>query len=209
MFAGHRGRRLRHGRRRRHLRRRARRRALVDELVDDDLDMVVGARVETAPAAYRARPPARQPRADRARRAGCSAAQFDDMLSGYRVLSRRFVKIASRRSSREFEIETELTVHALQMRMPIAEVDDDLQGAAAGLDQQAAHLPRRLADPHADRPSDAQRAAAAVLRADRPRDRPQRDRARRAGRRRLISIPASCRGCPRRSSASGSSFSGC
>jgi hypothetical protein len=43
------------------------------------------------------------------------------MLSGYRVFSRRFVK-SFPSSSREFEIETELTVHAMQMRMPIAEL---------------------------------------------------------------------------------------
>jgi hypothetical protein len=44
------------------------------------------------------------------------------MLSGYRVFSRRFVK-SFPSSSREFEIETELTVHAMQMRMAIAEID--------------------------------------------------------------------------------------
>jgi hypothetical protein len=44
-----------------------------------------------------------------------------DMLSGYRVFSRRFVKSFPTLVS-GFEIETELTVHALEMRMPIAEV---------------------------------------------------------------------------------------
>jgi hypothetical protein len=44
------------------------------------------------------------------------------MLSGYRVFSRRFVK-SFPSFSREFEIETELTVHAMQMRMAVAEVD--------------------------------------------------------------------------------------
>jgi hypothetical protein len=43
-----------------------------------------------------------------------------DMLSGYRVLSRRFVKSFPALAS-GFEIETELTVHALQLRLPIAE----------------------------------------------------------------------------------------
>ena len=47
--------------------------------------------------------------------------QIDDMLSGYRVFSRRFVKTFPS-FSREFEIETELTVHAMQMKMAIAEV---------------------------------------------------------------------------------------
>jgi hypothetical protein len=44
------------------------------------------------------------------------------VLSGYRVFSRRFVK-SFPALSRGFEIETELTVHALELRMPIADVD--------------------------------------------------------------------------------------
>lgn len=48
--------------------------------------------------------------------------QVSDMLSGFRVLSRRFVK-SFPAMSQGFEIETELTVHALELRMPIAEVD--------------------------------------------------------------------------------------
>ena len=44
-----------------------------------------------------------------------------DMLSGYRVLSRRFVK-SFPALSREFEIETELTIHAMSLRVPRAEV---------------------------------------------------------------------------------------
>ena len=43
-----------------------------------------------------------------------------DMLSGYRVLSRRFVK-SFPALSREFEIETELTVHTMGLRVPQAE----------------------------------------------------------------------------------------
>ncbi len=46
--------------------------------------------------------------------------QFTDMLSGYKVLSRRFVK-SFPAMSRGFEIETELTVHALELRMPCGE----------------------------------------------------------------------------------------
>lgn len=48
-------------------------------------------------------------------------AQLDDMLSGYKVLSRRFVKSFPCLAS-GFEIETELLVHALELRMPIAEL---------------------------------------------------------------------------------------
>ena len=47
-------------------------------------------------------------------------ARFKDMLSGYRIMSRRFVKSFPALAS-GFEIETELTVHALQLRLPIAE----------------------------------------------------------------------------------------
>ena len=46
--------------------------------------------------------------------------RFDDVLSGYRVFSRRFVKSFPALSG-GFEIETELTVHALRLRMPVAE----------------------------------------------------------------------------------------
>ena len=47
--------------------------------------------------------------------------RFCDMLSGYRVLSRRFVKSFPALTS-GFEIETELTIHALHLRMPVREV---------------------------------------------------------------------------------------
>jgi hypothetical protein len=53
------------------------------------------------------------------------------MLSGYRVFSRRFAK-SFPSSSREFEIETELTVHALQMRMAIAEVETNYKERPPG-----------------------------------------------------------------------------
>ena len=46
---------------------------------------------------------------------------FNDMLSGYKVLSRRFVKSFPAMSS-GFETETELAVHALELRMPCAEL---------------------------------------------------------------------------------------
>ena len=47
--------------------------------------------------------------------------KFNDMLSGYRIFSKRFVK-SFPANSRGFEIETELTIFALQMRLPIDEV---------------------------------------------------------------------------------------
>ena len=48
--------------------------------------------------------------------------RFSDILSGYRVFSKRFVK-SFPAISRGFEIETELTIHALELRMPVAEMD--------------------------------------------------------------------------------------
>jgi glycosyltransferase involved in cell wall biosynthesis len=93
---------------------------LVEKLVNENLDMLVGKRVETHQAAYRM-----GHRLGNRVLTGLVAwlfgSQIDDMLSGYRVFSRRFVKTFPS-FSREFEIETELTVHALQMRMAIAEV---------------------------------------------------------------------------------------
>jgi len=47
---------------------------------------------------------------------------FSDILSGYRAFSRRFVK-SFPALARGFETETELTVHALEMRMPVGEVE--------------------------------------------------------------------------------------
>ena len=47
--------------------------------------------------------------------------RFDDILTGYRVFSRRFVK-SFPILSEGFEIETELTIHALELNMPVAEI---------------------------------------------------------------------------------------
>ena len=94
---------------------------LVEHLLTERLDMVVGKRIETHADAYRG-----GHRIGNKVLTGLVKSLFgsflDDMLSGYRVFSRRFVK-SFPSSSREFEIETELTVHAMQMRMAVAEVD--------------------------------------------------------------------------------------
>jgi glycosyltransferase involved in cell wall biosynthesis len=103
---------------------------LVDKLVDGNLDMVVGRRIETHQAAYRA-----GHRLGNAVLTGLVrwlfGAKIIDMLSGYRVFSRRFVK-SFPSFSREFEIETELTVHAMQMRMPVAEIDTNYKERPPG-----------------------------------------------------------------------------
>jgi glycosyltransferase involved in cell wall biosynthesis len=57
--------------------------------------------------------------------------QFSDMLSGYKVFSRRYVK-SFPRLSEGFEIETQLTIHALQMEMPVAEVETTYSNRVEG-----------------------------------------------------------------------------
>ena len=94
--------------------------AMIRRLVDDRLDMVNGARVTEVRAAYR---PGH--RFGNRLLTGLVAWTFGngltDMLSGYRVFSRRYVKSFPSLAV-GFEIETELTVHALHLRMPIAEI---------------------------------------------------------------------------------------
>jgi glycosyltransferase involved in cell wall biosynthesis len=94
--------------------------ALVEKLRADSLDMVTATRVEQAQAAYR---PGH--RFGNAMLTGLVSwlfgARLGDMLSGYRVFSRRFVKSFPALSS-GFETETELTVHALQLGMPVGEL---------------------------------------------------------------------------------------
>lgn len=94
---------------------------LIEKLLSEHLDMVVGTRLHsTDDQAFR-----------RGHRIGNDlltgvvsvlfGRSFSDMLSGYRVFSRRFVKSFPALAA-GFETETELTVHALELRMPIAEV---------------------------------------------------------------------------------------
>ncbi len=93
--------------------------ALVAKLIDDNLDMVVGARKSEVDEAYR-----RGHKFGNKMLTGLLAwffgRSFSDILSGYRVFSRRFVKSFPVLSA-GFEIETEISVHALEMKMPVAE----------------------------------------------------------------------------------------
>ena len=57
--------------------------------------------------------------------------KFNDMLSGYRIFSKRFVK-SFPANSRGFEIETELTIYALQMRLPIDEMEAEYKSRPEG-----------------------------------------------------------------------------
>ena len=57
--------------------------------------------------------------------------RIQDMLSGYKILSRRFVK-SFPALSEGFDVETELTVHALELSMPVAHVEGDYRGRPEG-----------------------------------------------------------------------------
>src|SRR6201985_12061 len=103
---------------------------MIEKLLAEHLDMVVGLRVDQEQAAYR-----------RGHRTGnwmltsflssVFGQAFKDILSGYRVFSRRFVKSFPVMSD-GFEIETELTVHALELAIPLAEVETPYYARPAG-----------------------------------------------------------------------------
>ena len=93
---------------------------LVRLLADDRLDMVVGARRSEIEQAYR-RGHRLGNRLFTGLLAGLFGRTFSDIFSGYRVFSRRFVK-SFPALSRGFETETEISVHALELAMPVAEV---------------------------------------------------------------------------------------
>ena len=93
---------------------------LVRRLVDERLDMVVGARKSEVEEAYR-RGHRLGNRLFTAILAGLFGRSFTDIFSGYRVFSRRFVK-SFPALSRGFETETEISVHALELAMPVAEM---------------------------------------------------------------------------------------
>src|SRR6267154_2316258 len=94
---------------------------MIEALISDHLDMVVGFRVDQSESAYRP-----------GHRTGnwmltgflssVFGQAFRDILSGYRVFSRRFVKSFPVLSD-GFEIETELSVHALELALPVAEIE--------------------------------------------------------------------------------------
>lgn len=108
---------------------------LISKLILEHLDMVVGARIHTIKEAYR-------PGHSFGNKllTGCVkhifGGEFSDMLSGYRVFSKRYVK-SFPALAKGFETETELTVHALELRMPYAEVDTPycprMEGSASKL----------------------------------------------------------------------------
>ena len=94
---------------------------LVKRLVSDGLDMVVGTRAGVRTDAGRAGHAMGNRMFNRLYRA-LFGTGFTDILSGYRAFSRRFVKSFPAVSS-GFEIETEMSVHASQLRLPVGEVE--------------------------------------------------------------------------------------
>jgi glycosyltransferase involved in cell wall biosynthesis len=104
--------------------------AMVRMLAEQQLDMVTGVRVGTSPESYR-----------RGHRLGNRVLtgivrnifgdRISDMLSGYRVFSRRFVKSFPALSV-GFETETEFTVHALELGMPLGEIRTRYQERPVG-----------------------------------------------------------------------------
>jgi glycosyltransferase involved in cell wall biosynthesis len=105
-------------------------RGMIDHLVTERLDMVCAIRVDQEEAAYRL-----------GHRAGnrlltgfvthVFGQSFTDMLSGYRVFTRRFVKSFPALSG-GFEIETELTIHALELELPVGEMRTPYYSRAQG-----------------------------------------------------------------------------
>jgi glycosyltransferase involved in cell wall biosynthesis len=94
---------------------------MVDMLLAEQLDMVVGTRVHQAKDAYRGGHVLGN-KLFTGLLSGLFGRTFSDIFSGYRVFSRRFVKSFPVLSA-GFEIETEISVHALELRMPVGEVE--------------------------------------------------------------------------------------
>ena len=95
--------------------------AMVDLLLAEQLDMVVGTRRHREKDAFRGGHVLGN-RLFTGLLAGLFGRSFSDIFSGYRVFSRRFAKSFPVLSS-GFEIETEMSVHALELRMPVGEVE--------------------------------------------------------------------------------------
>ena len=96
--------------------------AMIDRLLSEQLDMVVGSRLTAHEGAASFR--LGHQLGNRLLTGFVSllfGRSLTDMLSGFRVMSRRFVK-SFPALSKGFETETELTVHALELRMPITEI---------------------------------------------------------------------------------------
>ena len=131
-------------------------------LLAEQLDMVVGTRRHEEKDAYRGGHVLGN-KLFTGLLSGLFGRSFSDIFSGYRVFSRRFVKSFPVLSS-GFEIETEMSVHALELRMPVGEVETAYGARPEGSQSKLSTYSRRLADPEDDRHALPGRAAGAVLR---------------------------------------------
>jgi glycosyltransferase involved in cell wall biosynthesis len=95
--------------------------AMLEMLLEEQLDMVVGTRRHSEKDAYRGGHVLGN-RIFTGLLSGLFGRSFSDIFSGYRVFSRRFVKSFPVISS-GFEIETEISVHALELKMPVGELE--------------------------------------------------------------------------------------
>ena len=147
---------------------------MIRVLLSGPYDHVVGVRTPTTTAgAYR-------PGHERGNRAlngivgWAFGTKTGDMLSGYRAFSRRFVK-SFPAVSREFEIETELTVHSLALRVPQTSVPVGFKDRPGRIGVEAANVQGWPSNPDADHQSRATRAPCRLLRVDRYRHGPDGD----------------------------------
>ena len=130
-------------------------------------------------------------------------AAFTDILSGYRVFSRRFVK-SFPVLSRGFEIETELTVHALELELAVAEIPTPYYARPEGSES-------KLSAPGATAFASSAPSSSSIARSGRWRSsrasascsRSIVDRARDPDLRHISSSTGPCRGCRPRSSSTG------
>jgi glycosyltransferase involved in cell wall biosynthesis len=103
---------------------------MIETLLEGPYDHVLGVRRETTATSYRPGH-ALGNRGFNLLVGWLFGRRVTDMLSGYRVFSRRFVK-SFPAVSREFEIETELTVHAVSLRVPQVEIEVGFKDRPAG-----------------------------------------------------------------------------
>ena len=103
---------------------------MIERMLSENLDLVNGRRIETHPASYRF-----GHRWGNQFLSGLISrlfdSRFDDVLSGYKVFSRRFAKSFPVLSA-GFEIETEIAVHALSLGVPTAEIDTPYRNRQQG-----------------------------------------------------------------------------
>ncbi|CAK3115216.1 hypothetical protein VCRA2128O309_1500001 [Vibrio crassostreae] len=102
---------------------------LIDQLNNEKLDMIIGSRERTSMAYPKGHILGNKMFSSLINLA--FNAQLNDVFSGYRIMSHRFVKTAPIFSD-GFQIETELTVHALHHNMSIKEVSTQYQSRPEG-----------------------------------------------------------------------------